>query len=202
MRKGRSRPKGVATHRLVLLVLFALTALVADVSGAPSARAYERHAELERVVARFALREAEVRCPSADEWVADPIWGPDPRVPRGWAYTNMVRDYVVLHPLLCAGALHVTDPEVSMAERAAAALVLLHEAYHVRRWSGRWSEGRVECQAIRNFKAAARALGASPTLANELLPYALALHLRMGARFPEYADRRCRLPVWAPPFAP
>ena len=183
-------------------MLIALTALVADVRGAPSAQAYERQAQLERVVSRFALREAEVRCPSPSEWVGDPIWGTDSRAPRGWAYTNMVRDYVVLHPLLCAGALRMTDPQVPPAERAAAALVLLHEAYHVRRWRARWSEARVECQAIRNFKSAARALGASPTLANELLPYALALHLRMGARFPEYADRQCRLPVWLPPFSP
>ena len=190
------------TNRLAVLVLLVFAALGSRVGAAPSAQRYERQAALERVVSRLALREAEVRCPTGDEWVNDPIWGTDPVAPRGWAYTNMVRDYVVVHPLLCAGALRMADPQVPMAERAAAALVLVHEAYHVRQWAIRWNEAKVECQAIRNFRAGARLLGASPQLANELLPFALALHLRMGARFPEYADRRCRLPVWVPPFSP
>jgi hypothetical protein len=188
--------------RLAVVVLLACAALGPGVGAAPSAHAYERQGDLERVVSRLALREAEVRCPSGDEWVNDPIWGTDPVAPRGWAYTNMVRDYVVLHPLLCAAALRMADSQVPMAERAAAALVLVHEAYHVRSWAIRWNEAKVECQAIRNFKLGARLLGASPALANELLPFALALHLRMGARFPEYADPKCRLPVWVPPFSP
>ena len=62
-------------------------------------------------------------------------------------------------------------------------LVLVHEAYHVRRWAGRWDEAKVERRAIREFKKAAVLLGASRELANELLPYALAVHLRMGALF-------------------
>jgi hypothetical protein len=190
------------TTRLAVLVLLAVASLVVGVPGAPSAHAYERQQDLERVASRFAQRQAEVRCPSGEEWVADPIWGVDPTTPRGWAYTNMVKDYVVLHPRLCAAAAKMADADVPLAERAAAALVLVHEAFHVRRWSGRWSEAKVECRAIRNFKAGARFLGASNALANDLLPYALALHLRMGARFPEYADPKCRLPVWVPPFSP
>ena len=192
-----------ATTPAILLTLAALavTAL-AIVPAAPSALAYERQPELERVVAQLAGVPAEVRCPASDEWVADPIWGSGGDVARGWAYTHMLKDYVVLNPLLCAAAAQATDGAVPPAERAAGVLVLVHEAYHVRRWSGRWSEGRAECQAIRTFKRGARMLGASPALANELLPYALALHLRMGARFKEYASPKCRLPVWSPPFAP
>lgn len=186
---------------LLMLAALAVTAL-AVVPAAPSALAYERQPELERVVAQLAGVQAEVRCPSGEEWVVDPIWGSGADVARGWAYTHMLKDYVVLHPLLCAAAARASDADVPASERAAGVLVLVHEAYHVRRWSGRWSEGKTECQAIRTFRRGARMLGASPALANELLPYALALHLRMGARFKEYASPKCRLPVWSPPFAP
>jgi hypothetical protein len=80
--------------------------------------------------------------------------------------------------------------------------VLVHEAYHVRRWAGRWNEAKVECRAIRDFTKAVVLLGGSRELANELLPSALAAHLRMGAVFPEYRARECKLPVWTPPFSP
>jgi hypothetical protein len=45
-------------------------------------------------------------------------------------------------------------------------------------------------------------LGASPGLANELLPYALAAHGRMVSLFPEYRDPGCKLPLWALPMTP
>ena len=113
----------------------------------------------------------------------------------------MTKDYIVLHPALCAGARDSVQTDVPVWQRAAGVLVLVHEAYHVRRWAGRWNEAKVECRAIRDFKKAVVLLGGSRELANELLPSALAVHLRMGAVFPEYrAD--CRLPVWAPPFSP
>jgi hypothetical protein len=166
---------------------------------APHAAVYERPAELERVASILGLRQAEVRCPSTDAWVTDPIWGGGS---RAWAYTSRTRDYIVLHPALCAGALAVSDTAVPLWQRAAGALVLVHEAYHVRRWAGRWNEAKVECRAIRDFKKAVVLLGGSRELANELLPSALAVHLRMGAVFPEYRDRSCKLPVWAPPFSP
>ena len=166
---------------------------------APRAAAYERPPELERVASILALRPAEVRCPSTDAWVSDPIWGGGA---RAWAYTSMLKDYIVLHPALCAGALAVSDSTVPTWQRAAGVLVLVHEAYHVRRWAGRWNEAKVECRAIREFTKAVVLLGGSRELANELLPSALAAHLRMGAVFPEYRAPNCKLPVWRPPFSP
>ncbi|HEX9295623.1 MAG TPA: hypothetical protein VF881_07305 [Polyangiaceae bacterium] len=80
--------------------------------------------------------------------------------------------------------------------------MLLHEAYHVRHWKWRRNEGKVECQAIRHFTIGAQLLGASPALANELLPFALAAHARMVTLFPEYRDRTCMLPMWALPMSP
>jgi len=129
------------------------------------------------VAARQDLREA---------WKAWPISRPDldPHLPE-----------------LLLGALAVADPGVPLWQRATGVLVLLHEAYHLRLWRWRRDEGKVECQAIRHFKVGARLLGDSPELADELLPYALAAHVRMKVLY-DYRDDKCKVPLWAPPFVP
>jgi hypothetical protein len=169
---------------------------------APVASAYDGPPELVRAASIFAMRDADVRCPSGDEWIRDPIWGTGPNPSRAWGYTDMIDAYIVLHPALCVGALAVADSTVPAWQRATGVLVLVHEAYHLRRWAGRWDEAKVECQAIRHFRAGAAVLGASPELATMLLPYALAAHARMVRLFPVYADPGCKLPLWAPPFTP
>jgi hypothetical protein len=123
-------------------------------------------------------------------------------VQRAWGYTDMADDYSVIQPLLCAGASGITDPAVPAWQRATGTLVLVHESYHLRRWPWRRSEAKVECQAIRHFRVAARMLGASPELANDLLPYALAARERMVRLYPNYRDPRCKLPLWALPMKP
>ncbi len=185
--------------RRPVAVLLLISAVLA---AASPASAYERPGELERVASIFALQDAEVRCPSNEEWIADPIWGTEPNPARAWGYTDMIDEYIVLHPALCAGALAVSDPALPSWQRATGVLVLVHEAYHLRRWSGRRNEGKVECQAIRHFTVGAERLGASPQLANDLLPYALAAHQRMVTLFPNYRDRNCKLPLWALPMSP
>ena len=169
---------------------------------APVVSAYDEPPELQRVAAVFAMREAEVRCPSMEEWINDPIWGTPPDPSRAWGYTDMVNAHIVLHPALCAGALGVADPAVPPWQRATGVLVLVHEGYHMRLWRWRRNEAKVECQAIRHFKVGAQLLGASPELANDLLPYALAAHARMARLYPGYRNDKCKLPLWAPPFAP
>jgi hypothetical protein len=176
--------------------------LATVLSTATPASAYDRPPLLERVASYFAQRPAQLRCPSMEEWTSDPIWGSAPSSQRAWGYTDMRNDYIVLHPTLCAGALAVSDPALQAWQRATGVLVLVHEAYHLRRWTGRRSEPRVECAAIAHFTSAAEQLGASPQLANDLLPYALAAHARMVRLFPNYRDRKCRLPLWAPPMSP
>ena len=170
-------------------------------AAAPRAAAYERSSELDRVASIFALRAAEVRCPSTEEWIADPIWG-GPTEARAWGYTNMIREHIVLHPALCAGAMAVNDTALPSWQRATGVLVLVHEAYHLRRWGRRWDEARVECRAIRRFRIGAELLGASREVANDLLPYALAAHQRMVTLFPNYRARRCKLPLWSLPMSP
>ena len=181
------------------LILLLISAVLA---AASPASAYERPGELERVASIFALRDAEVRCPSTDEWIGDPVWGNGPNPARAWGYTDMIGDYIVLHPALCAGALAVSDATLPLWQRATGVLVLVHEAYHLRRWSGRRSEAKVECQAIRHFKIGAERLGASQPLTNDLLAYALAAHERMVTLFPNYRDRKCKLPLWELPMSP
>jgi hypothetical protein len=192
----RSRRWSTARAALLALVLGAMLLAV------PPASAYDRPPLLEGVASHFAMRSAEVRCPSMDEWVGDPIWGAAPNPSRAWGYTDMIDEHIVLHPALCAGALAVSDPLIPPWQRATGTLVLVHEAYHLRRWQWRRNEAKVECHAIRHFVAGAQLLGASPDLANELLPFALAAHARMVTLFPEYRDRRCRLPLWALPMTP
>ena len=90
--------------------------------------AFERPAPLERVASTFANRSAEVRCPSLEEWIGDPIWSKEPNPQRAWGYTDMIDEHIVLHPDLCAGAVAVTDAIVPAWPRATGVLVLIHEA--------------------------------------------------------------------------
>lgn len=198
-RRGRNRrPVLASAARAALLALVLGVVLLT----APPASAYERPSLLETVARYFAMRPAEVRCPSTAEWVGDPIWGTAPNPQRAWGYTDMITEYIVLHPALCAGAVAVSDPLIPLWQRATGVLVLVHEAYHLRRWKWRRNEAKVECQAIRHFRSGAQLLGASPELANDLLPFALAAHARMVTLFPEYRDPRCKLPLWTLPMTP
>jgi hypothetical protein len=177
-------------------------ALIGITLSARSALAYDRPPLIEQVASVFALRPADVRCPTTEEWVSDPIWGTAPNPQRAWGYTDMVHDFSVIQPLLCAGAAAVSDQAVPAWQRATGVLVLVHESYHLRLWAGRYSEAKVECQAIRHFRQGAELLGASADLANDLLPYALAAHDRMVRLYPNYRDRACKLPLWALPMQP
>src|SRR5262245_43111601 len=137
-------------HAVRVLAAIAAASIGAALS-AQSSLAFDRPPLIEQVASVFALRPADVRCPTMQEWVSDPIWGNDPNPQRAWGYTDMVNDFSVIQPLLCEGALGVTDPSLPAWQRATAVLVLVHESFHLRRWPGRYSEARVECQAIRRF---------------------------------------------------
>jgi hypothetical protein len=100
---------------------------------------------------------------------------------------------------VCTGALGVGSSDVPLWQQALGVLVLTHEAFHLRHWRFRRSEGKVECQALANFRDAARRLGATAALTEDLYPYALALHGYKVRLFPQYADPTCVIPPWAPP---
>jgi len=124
------------------LVLALALGIAVVLLAAPVAFAYDRPTDLRRVASIFAMRDAEVRCPSSAEWIADPIWGTGPNPSRAWGSTDMIEEYIVLHPALCAGALGVSDALLPLWQRATGVLVLLHEAYHVRHWKWRRNEGK------------------------------------------------------------
>jgi hypothetical protein len=175
--------------RARLLQLAVLIALVL----APSASAYETPPKLAEVAHAYSLGVGEVRCASRVEWNADFVSA------LGWAYTNIRDEYAVLGPSVCEGALSVGTTNVPLWQQALGALVLTHEAFHLRRWRFRRNEGKVECQAIVHFKDAAQRLGATAAEAEELYPYALALHAHQIRLFPAYRDPKCVIPPWALP---
>jgi hypothetical protein len=171
------------------LLLWLVVALVL----VPSTSAYEAPSRLNEVAHVYSLGVGEVRCPSRAEWDAD--WASS----FAWAYTNVRKDYTVLGPVACEGALGVGGGEVPAWQQALGALVLTHEAFHLRHWRFRRHEGKVECQALANFRDATRRLGATAAQAEDLYPYALALHSYKVRLFPQYRDPKCVIPPWAPP---
>jgi hypothetical protein len=174
------------------VVVVALVAAVLLV--APTAAAYDTPARLNEVAHVYSLGVGEIRCPSEAEWDADPNSSS-----FGWGYTNVHKDYSVLAPRICEGALDVGGSSTPLWQQAAGVLVLVHEAFHLRHWRFRRDEGRVECQAIVYFTDAATKLGASDDQANELYPYALALHLRQIQLFFRSRDQHCVVPPWILP---
>ena len=159
----------------------------------PSATAYEVPSKLNEVAHVYSLGVGEVRCPSRAEWDAD--WASS----FGWAYTNVREDYTVLGPVVCAGALGVGSADVPAWQQALGALVLTHEAFHLRHWRFRRNEGKVECQALANFRDATQRLGATAAQAEDLYPYALALHDYKVRLFPQYRETQDPCVAPAPP---
>jgi hypothetical protein len=159
----------------------------------PSATAYDVPSKLNEVAHVYSLGVGEVRCPSRAEWDED--WASS----FGWAYTNVRADYTVLGPVVCTGALGVGSDDVPAWQQALGVLVLTHEAFHLRHWRFRKHEGKVECQALANFRDATQRLGATAAQAEDLYPYALALHGYKVRLFPQYRDPKCVILPWAPP---
>jgi hypothetical protein len=182
-----TRPRSI--WRLAIAVALVLSLLLAS-----GARADETPALLTEVARQYSLGVGEVRCASQTEWESDPL------ATSHWGYTNVRRDYAVLAPHVCEGALNVARADVPAWKRAVGTLVLVHEAFHLRHWRFRRNEAKVECQAIVYFTEAARKLGASEAEANNLYPYALAWHSRQAQLFPWYRDQACVIPAWTPPI--
>lgn len=170
-----------------------LLSLVLALTLIPSATAYQVANTLNETAHVYSMGVGEVRCPSRAEWSED--WASS----YGWAYTDVREDYTVLGPVVCTGALGIGSADVPAWQQALGALVLTHEAFHLRHWRFRRNEGKVECQALANFRDAARRLGATAAQVEDLYPYALALHDYKVKLFPQYRDPNCVIPPWAPP---
>ena len=157
-----------------ILTVGALMVLAAWVP-ARAAHAYTANAHVAAFVEVFASgAPAEVDCPdSPEEWqlmtgaeVPDNMYG----------RTDIRRQVVSFRPDLCPILDNLALSDADNRTKALAVLVLVHESYHVRHWAWRLDEARVECQAIRHFRAGVRILGGSAALADRLLPFGLAWH--------------------------
>ena len=127
----RTPPSLELVGKRPLLLLSLLAVLVC----APVVRAFDTPATLTDVAHVYSLGVGEVRCSSSDEWDADFASS------FGMAYTNMHDDYAVLGPPVCEGALNMGNPDFPLWQQALGALVLAHEAFHLRRWRFRRNEG-------------------------------------------------------------
>lgn len=174
---------------MIALLVGAIAALI--VTG--RAAAYDQPQSLHEVAMVYSLGVGEVRCPSRTEWDAD--FGSA----FGYAYTHLGRDYTVLSPTVCAGALGVGSAAIPEWQQALGVLVLVHESFHLRHWRWRRDEGKVECQALVYFREAATRLGATPVQAYDLYAYAIALHRYKASVFPQYRARGCPYTQWVPP---
>ena len=170
-----------------------LLAALAAVLLAPAARAYDTPSTLNEVARVYSLGVGEVRCPSQAEW--DAYHGSA----FAWGSTNLREDYSTLAPAMCEGASGVGGTSIALWQQAAGVWVLVHESFHLRHWRFRRDEAKVECQAMVYFRDAAMRLGATAAQAEELYPYALALHVRQTELFSWYRDKSCRAPLWIPP---
>jgi hypothetical protein len=179
-------------RRLIIGVI----ATVAALSVVASAAAYDTPARLNEVARVYSLGAGEVRCDTEAEWRADPASR------FAWSYANVRQGFSVLPPFLCEGALKVGSAAVPLWQQAAGAWTLVRESFHLRHWRFRRNEGKVLCQAIVYFTEAAARLGATDRQANELYPYALALHRQITQLYPWYRDPACVVPPWILPPQP
>jgi len=175
----------------------AAVAIVAALAFASAAGAHDTPAQLNELARFYSLGVGEVRCPSQTEWDADPR-----RASFSWGYTNVRKDYSVLPPLICTGALNVGSSSVPAWQQAAGVWMLVHEAFHLRHWRYRRNEAKVGCQTIVYFTDAAARLGASDAQAQQLYPYALALHDLEIDLYPWHRDPNCIVPPGVLPSAP
>jgi hypothetical protein len=195
---------GWKTARLVLVgiagalaVSYSLTfAAVATGRGTGAAQSLVSEAQgLEPAASAIAGRHLTVLCYRHGE-PGDPLlWG-------GWAYVDLFRTTVNLSKEACEGALAIAnrDMSVPLIEQAVGALSLTHESYHLNLslpLARRASEGQTECRAIKRVRQTMLELGASPGLADVLLPWALAAHFKKTTISRRYDWPGCRVPVFA-----
>jgi hypothetical protein len=170
-----------------------IVAAVAVLLVPMAARAYDTPSELNEVARVYSLGAGEVRCPTPPEW--DAYYGSA----FAWGSTNLREDVTTLAPAMCEGALGVGGTSIPLWQQAAGVWVLVHESFHLRHWRYRRNEAKVACQTIVYFRDAAMKLGATEAQAEELYPYALALHIRQTELFSWYQDKSCRASLWEPP---
>jgi hypothetical protein len=126
----------------------------------------------------------------------------DPLLWGAWGYVGLFSFSVNLSKEACDGALAIVERDVStpLIEQALGALSLTHESFHLRLalpFASRASEAQTECRAVKRVQQTMLELGASPALADQLLPWALAVHFKKTTLSKAYDWPGCRVPVFA-----
>ena len=176
---------------LVLVVAAAFAAAVAP--GAARSLAGEEP-RLAPVASAIAGRPLSVLCYRHGE-PGDPLlWG-------AWGYVSLFSSTVNLSKEACDGALAIVggDASTPLIEQALGALSLTHESFHLKLdlpFARRASEAQTECRAVKRVHQTMLDLGASRALAEQLLPWALALHYKKVALAKAYDWPGCRVPVF------
>jgi hypothetical protein len=180
-----------------LIPCFLLLAAAFAAAGRPAAARplVSEVPRLATVASAIAGRPLTVLCYRQGE-PGDPLlWG-------AWGYVGLFGSTVNLSQEACAGALAIVEQDVStpLIEQALGALSLTHESFHLRLdlpFARRSSEGQTECRAVKRVRQTMLELGATPALADELLPWALALHFKKISVSRAYDWPGCRVPAFA-----
>jgi hypothetical protein len=178
----------------VLHVVFAFALVMLTAQPVAAQRFATDEPRLAAVASEIAGRPLTVLCYRHGE-PGDPLlWG-------AWGYVGLFGSTVNLSKEACDGALAIVEQDVStpLIEQALGALSLTHESLHLRLelpFARRASEAQTECRAIKRVQETMLELGASPALASQLLPWALAVHYKKAALSSAYDWPGCRVPVF------
>jgi hypothetical protein len=176
----------------LLLVVVALAATGRPAAAQPLVTAESR---LAPVASAIVGRPLTVLCYQHGE-PGDPLlWG-------AWGYVGLFGSTVNLSKEACDGALAILNRDVAipLIEQALGALSLTHESFHLNLdlpFARRSSEGQTECRAIKRVRETMLGLGATPGLADALLPWALAIHYKKAQMSKAYDWPGCRVRVFA-----
>jgi hypothetical protein len=163
-------------------------ALILALIFVPTASTFKQAPSLAEVAAQIALQPVEVRCYERGE--AEDPWGVG-----AWGYVYIGIPVEHMAAEVCDGALGIHDNSQPKWKQALGALVLAHESYHLNlQVLHPDNEARTECRAIKHTRETMLRLGASENQADELMPYALAIHYRIAAKYPEYNWKPCDVP--------
>jgi hypothetical protein len=172
-----------------------VAAVLASMSAPAAARPLvAEEPRLEPAASAIAGRPLTVLCYRYGE-PGDPLlWG-------AWGYVGLFSSTVNLSKEACDGALAILDRDIStpLVEQALGALSLTHESFHLKLdlpFTRRASEGQTECRAVKRARQTMLDLGGTPALADELLPWVLAVHFKKTTMSKAYDWPGCRVPVF------
>jgi len=169
------------------------TALAGDVRlTQPLAVHVTTDPRLDAVASQIAGRPVTVGCYTHTEPEAPWAMG-------AWGYVYVGSSYEYLDETVCDGAQAILngDQTVPLWKSAIGTLVLAHESYHLNRGVREpGNEAYTECHAIRAAGRTIRLLGGDNGAVGTLMPYILAMHWRISAKYPQYYFPECRVPWW------